>query len=239
MACIVMLIIILLSLVLGAELGPKADPTTTTYAPAARVVLLLPLRAAARHQAAGADAAGDDRHPDDLHDPAVPAAVLRPRAGAAPRAPADRDDGGHLHDRRDGLPDLPRRRGRLAERDRASKVARRSTSTASRSWPSRAAWPATRSARTATTAPARHLTDIADKLPKAAIARTLVNPTAPMPSYAGLPENEEGRAGDFLAQLHGKPSSSRPCVRPAAPRGRSRSRRSGRCSTASPASMTS
>jgi len=33
MACIVMAVIILMSLILGAELGPKADPTTTTYTP--------------------------------------------------------------------------------------------------------------------------------------------------------------------------------------------------------------
>jgi menaquinol-cytochrome c reductase cytochrome b/c subunit len=33
MACIVLLIIIVMSIVLGAELGPKADPTTTTYTP--------------------------------------------------------------------------------------------------------------------------------------------------------------------------------------------------------------
>src|SRR6059058_4515370 len=33
MAVIVMLAIILMSLILGAELGPKADPTTTTYVP--------------------------------------------------------------------------------------------------------------------------------------------------------------------------------------------------------------
>jgi ubiquinol-cytochrome c reductase cytochrome b subunit/menaquinol-cytochrome c reductase cytochrome b/c subunit len=33
MACFVMVAIITLSLVLGAELGPKADPTTTTYTP--------------------------------------------------------------------------------------------------------------------------------------------------------------------------------------------------------------
>src|SRR3954454_19540658 len=32
-ACRVLLVIILLSLFLGAELGPKADPTTTTYTP--------------------------------------------------------------------------------------------------------------------------------------------------------------------------------------------------------------
>jgi menaquinol-cytochrome c reductase cytochrome b/c subunit len=33
MAAIVLLVIILLSIFLGAELGPKADPTTTTYTP--------------------------------------------------------------------------------------------------------------------------------------------------------------------------------------------------------------
>ena len=33
MACIVMVVIITLSIVLGAELGPKADPTTTAYVP--------------------------------------------------------------------------------------------------------------------------------------------------------------------------------------------------------------
>ncbi len=33
MACIVLVVIIVLAIVLGAELGPKADPTTTTYTP--------------------------------------------------------------------------------------------------------------------------------------------------------------------------------------------------------------
>lgn len=33
MACIVLLVIIGMSLLLGAELGPKADPTTTSYVP--------------------------------------------------------------------------------------------------------------------------------------------------------------------------------------------------------------
>src|SRR5437667_5981930 len=33
MACIVMAVIIAMAIVLGAELGPKADPTTTTYVP--------------------------------------------------------------------------------------------------------------------------------------------------------------------------------------------------------------
>src|SRR5213076_1418568 len=33
MAVVVMIVIIVMSLTLGAELGPKADPTTTTYVP--------------------------------------------------------------------------------------------------------------------------------------------------------------------------------------------------------------
>jgi menaquinol-cytochrome c reductase cytochrome b/c subunit len=33
MACIVLLVIIAMSIILGAELGPKADPTTTSYTP--------------------------------------------------------------------------------------------------------------------------------------------------------------------------------------------------------------
>src|SRR5690242_21943094 len=31
MACVVMAVIIAMSIILGAELGPKADPTATTY----------------------------------------------------------------------------------------------------------------------------------------------------------------------------------------------------------------
>src|SRR3954447_12897454 len=33
MACVTLAVIILMSLLFGAELGPKADPTTTTYTP--------------------------------------------------------------------------------------------------------------------------------------------------------------------------------------------------------------
>ena len=83
MACVVMAVIIAMSLVLGAELGSKANPTTTTYVPRPewyffflfellRVIKppsLVPLATI------GVPTIGDD--------PAVPAAVLRPR----PRAP--------------------------------------------------------------------------------------------------------------------------------------------------------
>ena len=102
MACVVMAVIITMSLVLGAELGAEGEPDHHHLRAAARVVLLLPVRGAARHQAAEPHPAGDDRRADDLHDPAVPAAVLRPRSRAPSRAPADRDGGGDRGDRGDG-----------------------------------------------------------------------------------------------------------------------------------------
>jgi menaquinol-cytochrome c reductase cytochrome b/c subunit len=52
--------------------------------------------------------------------------------------------------------------------------------------------------------PGPNLTNIADKLPKAAILRTLENPTAPMPSFAGMPEEKKTAMVDFLSQLHGE-----------------------------------
>jgi ubiquinol-cytochrome c reductase cytochrome b subunit/menaquinol-cytochrome c reductase cytochrome b/c subunit len=52
--------------------------------------------------------------------------------------------------------------------------------------------------------PGPELTDIADRLPGPAIARTLVNPTAPMPSFSSLQQQEPEKFDDmvaFLAQL--------------------------------------
>ncbi len=51
--------------------------------------------------------------------------------------------------------------------------------------------------------PGPELTDIGDKLYPAAIQRTLENPTAPMPSYSNLPEEKKQALVDFLAQLKG------------------------------------
>ena len=51
--------------------------------------------------------------------------------------------------------------------------------------------------------PGPHLTEIGDKLPKAAILRTLENPTAPMPSFRNLPEDKKTALVDFLASLKG------------------------------------
>ncbi len=51
--------------------------------------------------------------------------------------------------------------------------------------------------------PGPDLSDIGSQLPKAAILRTLENPTAPMPSFADLPEEKKTAMVDFLAQLKG------------------------------------
>jgi menaquinol-cytochrome c reductase cytochrome b/c subunit len=48
-----------------------------------------------------------------------------------------------------------------------------------------------------------HLTDIGDKLEPGAIRRTLDNPTAPMPSFASLPEEKKAAMVEFLASLKG------------------------------------
>jgi mono/diheme cytochrome c family protein len=54
------------------------------------------------------------------------------------------------------------------------------------------------------TGPGPDLSEIGGRLPRQAIERTLVNPTAPMPSFAGLPQEKKAAIVDFLAQLHGE-----------------------------------
>jgi quinol-cytochrome oxidoreductase complex cytochrome b subunit len=56
--------------------------------------------------------------------------------------------------------------------------------------------------------PGPHLTDIGDKLQPAAIRRTLDNPTAPMPSFKGLPEKKKADLVAFLAQLRKENNST-------------------------------
>jgi ubiquinol-cytochrome c reductase cytochrome b subunit/menaquinol-cytochrome c reductase cytochrome b/c subunit len=49
--------------------------------------------------------------------------------------------------------------------------------------------------------PGPHLTDIADRLPEQAIARTLINPTAPMPSFVGLERNSPDKFKALVTYL--------------------------------------
>jgi len=52
--------------------------------------------------------------------------------------------------------------------------------------------------------PGPNLTNIGTRLPRQALARTLVNPTAPMPAYNDLPDEQRDNLVEFLAQLKGE-----------------------------------
>ena len=56
--------------------------------------------------------------------------------------------------------------------------------------------------------PGPELTEIGNVLPMAAIERTLENPTPPMPSYRELPEDKKDALVAFLAQLKGEPDAA-------------------------------
>jgi menaquinol-cytochrome c reductase cytochrome b/c subunit len=56
--------------------------------------------------------------------------------------------------------------------------------------------------------PGPHLTDIGSKLEKGAIRRTLENPTAPMPSFANMPEDKKTALVNFLSSLRGDQQQS-------------------------------
>lgn len=49
--------------------------------------------------------------------------------------------------------------------------------------------------------PGPNLTHIASRIPREAIARTLVNPTPPMPSFKNLPAKKFEAVLNFLSQM--------------------------------------
>jgi quinol-cytochrome oxidoreductase complex cytochrome b subunit len=201
MACIVMFTIIALSIILGAELGPKADPTTTTYVPRPEwyffflfellrvikpavltpvatigiptvcMVLLLLLPFYDR---------GPERRPE-RRPIATTAGIFTIVAmgyltflGANAGSPNEIDL-------------------KVAKKYEAGKLVMAQSGCLA----------CHKVGENGNDGPGPHLTEIADKLPKPAIRQTLENPTAPMPSYRNLPENKKAALVDFLAQLHG------------------------------------
>ena len=201
MACVVMLSIITLSIVLGAELGPKADPTTTTYVPrpewyffflfellrvikpavltpvatigipTACMILLILLPFVDR---------GPERRPERRPIATIAgifticAMAYLTYLGAVAGSPNEIEY-------------------EVAEKYEPGKlVVAQSGCLACH-----------KIGENGNGGPGPNLTDIASKLPRAAILRTLENPTAPMPSFAGLPEEKKIAMVDFLAQLRG------------------------------------
>ncbi len=210
MACVVMAVIIGMSLLFGAELGSKANPTTTTYVPrpewyffflfeVLRVIKppsLVPLATI------GVPTLGMillfllpfyDRGPERRPERRPVATVTgifvigamalltyqganagSPTAIEMPTPAAVVQAGGH----------------ELAEYEAGRKVVAQSGCLACH-----------KIGDNGNSGPGPELTHIASRLPGPGIARTLVNPTAPMPSFKNLPPKKFAAAVYFLSQL--------------------------------------
>ena len=202
MACVVLLSIIGMSLMFGAELGPKADPTTTTYVPRPEwyfFFLFEVLRIIKPAVLTPVATIGVptlcmvllillpfiDRSPErrpERRPIATIAGILTIFAmgyltylGAAAGSPNEIEY------------EVP------AQYEEGKLIVAQSGCLACH-----------KIGENGNGGPGPNLTDIANKLPKAAILRTLENPTAPMPSFAGLPEEKKAAMVDFLSQLRGE-----------------------------------
>ena len=199
MACVVMVVIILMSLTLGAELGPKADPTTTTYVPRPEwyfFFLFELLRIIKPANLTPLATIGVpticmillfllpfyDRNPErrpQRRPIATTAGILTIGAmayltylGAAAGSPTEIE------------------LKTPARYQAGALVAGQSGCLACHKF-----------GENGNSGPGPNLTKIGDRLPKQAIARTLINPTAPMPSYRDLPPEKFNALVDYLAQL--------------------------------------
>jgi len=202
MACFVLLAIILMSLTFGAELGPKADPTTTTYVPRPEwyffflfellrvikpsvltplatigvpticMILLFLLPFIDR---------GPERRPERRPIATITGIFVivamgyLTYLGAAAGSPNEIDMV------------VPARfePGKLAVAQSGCLACHKI-------------------GENGNGGPGPNLSKIGQKLPKAAILRTLDNPTAPMPSFKNMPQQKKNDLADFLASLKGQ-----------------------------------
>jgi menaquinol-cytochrome c reductase cytochrome b/c subunit len=199
MACIVMAVIIAMAIVFGAELGPKADPTTTTYVPRPDwyfFFLFELLRVVKPAELTPLATIGIptlalilvlllpfyDRSPErrpERRPVATTAGILAifamgylTYAGAQAGSP--------------NAIDL-----KVPKQFEAGKlVAAQSGCLACHKF-----------AENGNDGPGPNLTKIGARLPKEAIARTLRNPTSPMPPYGNLPPEKFNALVNFLAQM--------------------------------------
>lgn len=210
MACIVLLVIILMSIILGAELGPKADPTTTTYTPRPEwyfFFLFELLRVIKPPEFVALATIGIptvcmillfllpfyDRSPErrpERRPVATLTAILIIGAmgyltyeGAATGAPTEIDMATPAAVKSEGA-------AAIKEYEQGRQVAAQSGCLACH-----------KIGENGNGGPGPNLTDIADRLPADGIQRTLINPTAPMPSFKTLQENEPEKFKALVAFL--------------------------------------
>jgi ubiquinol-cytochrome c reductase cytochrome b subunit/menaquinol-cytochrome c reductase cytochrome b/c subunit len=207
MAVMVMFVIIMLALIFGAELGPKADPTTTTYVPRPEwyffflFELLRVIKPASLVPLATIGIPtlclillillpffdrGPERRPE-RRPVATTAGIFVIGAmayltflGANAGSPGQIDI--------KAPSDLQGQT--LAQYNAGKLVAAQSGCTACHKF-----------GENGNSGPGPPLTQIANRLPREAIARTLQNPTAPMPSFKNLPPEKFNNLVSFLSQL--------------------------------------
>ena len=213
MGVLVVAIIMALSIVLGAELGPKANAATTTYTPRPEwyfFFLFELLRVIKPPNFVGLATIG-------VPTLAMILLFLLPFYDRGPErrpaAPPGRDADRHLRDLRDGLPHLSGRQRRPADGEHipapALVVAQGKQAVSEfylgRSVVAQSGCEACHLiGSNGNNGPGPVLTKIGDRIPAQAIARTLVNPTQPMPSYGGpggLPAKQFSAVVAFLSDL--------------------------------------
>jgi len=210
MACVVMAVIITMSLVLGAELGSKANPTTTTYVPRPEwyfFFLFEVLRVIKPPSLVGLATIGVptlcmillfllpfyDRNPERRPE-RRPIATITGIAvilamgyltysGANAGSPTVIEAATPARVTQAGG-------AALAEYEAGKKVVAQSGCLACH-----------KIGENGNSGPGPDLSRIASRLPRQGIARTLVNPTAPMPSFKNLPPKKFTAIVNFLAQL--------------------------------------
>jgi ubiquinol-cytochrome c reductase cytochrome b subunit/menaquinol-cytochrome c reductase cytochrome b/c subunit len=215
MFIVVMAAIITMSIVLGAELGPKADPTTTTYTPRPEwyFFFLFELLRVIKPPSLVALATigipticmillfllpfydrGPERRPE-RRPIATTAGIFTIAAmgyltylGAAAGPPTQIDEPTPARIKAMG-PEM------LAKYEKGKQVVAQSGCLACH-----------KIGENGNSGPGPPLTEIGSRLPSEAIARTLVNPTAPMPSFVGLQKSSPDKFDalvTYVSQLKG------------------------------------
>jgi len=210
MAVVVMITIITMSIVLGAELGPKVDPTTTTYVPRPEwyfYFLFEILRVVKPPSLVPLAAIGAptlcmillfllpfyDRSPERRPErrPIAMAAALFTIAAMA-FLTYEGAIAGSPNQIEIMTPASVMANGADAQRkfEAGKQVVAQSGCLACH-----------KIGENGNTGPGPDLSEVGARLPRQAIARTLVNPTAPMPPYNLLPPEKRDNLVEFLAQL--------------------------------------
>jgi menaquinol-cytochrome c reductase cytochrome b/c subunit len=210
MACVVMVVIIAMSLVLGAELGPKANPTTTTYVPRPEwyffflFELLRIIRTPSFVPMATIGVPticmillfllpfydrGPERRPERRPIATTTAIAV---IGAMAYLTYSGANVGSPTAIEMATPTAVVQAGgkTLAAYEEGRKVVAQSGCLACH-----------KLGDNGNSGPGPELTHIASRIPRQAIARTLVNPTAPMPSFKNLPAKKFTAIVNFLSQL--------------------------------------